>query len=72
MFFEYNENLFTALIIFILSSYILYQSKNPYMFDENNKFKQFGVNENQTIFPYWLVISIIGLTSYYIIVMKSL
>ena len=42
------------------------------MFDENNKFKQFGINENQTIFPYWLVISIIGLTSYYIIVMKSL
>ena len=72
MFFDYNENLFTSLIIFILSAYILYHSKNPYMFDENNQFKHFGLKENQTIFPYWLVISIIGLTSYYIITIKSL
>ena len=72
MFFEYNENLFTAFIIFLLSSYILYYSKNSTMFDANNKFKSFGLNENQTVFPYWLVTSVIALTSYYILVMKSI
>ena len=64
---NFDSNLVTAIIIYLGSCYALYNFKHSKMFDESGNFKTFGLGKDETVFPYWLVISIIGLTSYYII-----
>lgn len=68
---DYNDNLIYSIVIYLIISYILYQSKNKYMFDKNGKFKQFGLKPNETIFPFWLVTLVLGITVYYIKVLKD-
>ena len=34
-------------------------------------FKCFGLNKNETIFPFWLVTTIIGLFTYYILIIRK-
>ena len=62
---EYNDNLIFTIIVYLIISYVLYNSKNNIMFDNNGKFKKFGLNKDETIFPFWLVSLIIGLFIYY-------
>lgn len=68
---DYNDNLIYSIVIYLIISYILYQSKNKYMFDENGRFKQFGLKPNETIFPFWLVSLVLGITVYYIKVLRD-
>ena len=41
------------------------------MFDEKGNFKNFGLNKQETIFPFWLVTTIIGLFSYYLLIINE-
>ena len=41
------------------------------MFDEDGNFKCFGLNKNETIFPYWLVVTIVGLFIYTYLVIRE-
>ena len=41
--FDFDENLKYIILLFILSSYIIYQSNCYLFFDENKKLKQFGL-----------------------------
>jgi len=41
------------------------------MFDENNNFKSFGLGSEETIFPFWLVSSLIGISCYYFLIIHS-
>ena len=66
--FEFNETFIKTLFIYLMSCYILYTIKHQIMFDENGNFKSFGLNKNDTIFPFWLDTTIIGLTTYYILI----
>ena len=34
---EYNDNLIYSIVIYLIICYILYSSKNKYMFDNNGK-----------------------------------
>ena len=63
---EYNDNLIHSVIIYLIISYILYTSKNKYMFTDDGNFKQFGLKNNETIFPFWLVTLVLGISVYYI------
>ena len=45
--------------------------KHPKMFDENGDFKSFGLNRDETVFPFWLVTLMIGLFSYYLLVIRK-
>ena len=69
--FDFDETLLTAVFLYLLNCYILYTVKHPKMFDENGNFKCFGLNENETIYPFWLVTSLIGITSYYLLLLRN-
>ena len=69
--FEFDEILLTSIVIYLIACYILYEMKHPKMFDENGNFKCFGLNKTDTIFPFWLVTTMIGLFSYYILVLRK-
>ena len=62
---EYNDNLIYSIVIYLIICYVLYNSKNKYMFNENGKFKQFGLKPSETIFPFWLVALVLGICVYY-------
>ena len=40
------------------------------MFDESGNFKTFGLGKDETVFPYWLVTTLIGLSSYYFLIIR--
>ena len=69
--FDFDENLVFALLIYLGLCYILYEMKHEKMFDNNGNFKCFGLHENETVFPFWLVTSMIGLFSYYTLILRS-
>jgi len=69
--FEFDEILFTSLVIYLIACYILYNIKHPKMFDKDGKFRCFGLHKDETVFPFWLVTTIIGLFTYYLLVIKS-
>jgi hypothetical protein len=60
-----------TLFFFIIISYILFIIKPKCMFDENNNFKHFGLNNKETIFPFWLVNIIIALFIYLLIILNK-
>ena len=64
---DLNNTLFLTILIYLGSCYFLYNIKHPKMFDENGNFRCFGLNKNETIFPFWLVTTIIGLITYYLL-----
>ncbi len=69
--FNLDGNIITALIIYIGACFVLYNYKHPSMFDENNDFKSFGLGSEETIFPFWLVSSLIGISCYYFLIIRS-
>ena len=65
---EITESLIVGLFaIFIISSMLLFY-KPAFMFTENGQFKKFGTgNKNvNTLFPFWLVISILSSLVYFL------
>ena len=69
--FEFDEIIIITIIIYLGICYFLYNLKHPKMFDENGNFKCFGLNKNETIFPFWLVATILGLLTYYLLLLKN-
>tara|TARA_B100000902_G_C27231069_1_gene874863 strand:+ start:531 stop:758 length:228 start_codon:yes stop_codon:yes gene_type:complete len=69
--FEIDETLMKVLFIYLLSCYMLYTIKHPKMFHENGDFKCFGLHHDETVYPFWLVTTLIGITSYYLILISK-
>jgi len=69
--FDFDENLILSLIFYFGACLTLYNMKLPVMFEDNGDFKSFGLDPDETIYPYWLVTSMIGLLSYYILVLRE-
>jgi len=69
--FDFDSNLITAILIYLGSCYALYAYKHEKMFDESGNFKTFGLHRDETVFPYWLVTTLIGLSSYYFLVIRN-
>ena len=63
--FEYDETLIMALFIYFGTCYFLYSLKHPKMFDVHDNFRCFGLDEGDTVFPFWLVTTVVGLSAYY-------
>ena len=66
-----DSNLVTSIIIYLSSCYALYNYKHNKMFDERGNFRSFGLSKDETVFPYWLVTTLIGLSSYYFLIIKG-
>jgi len=69
--FEFDSNLVYSVGIYLVTCYGLYSLKHESMFDDKGNFKTFGLHKNETVFPFWLVTTIVGLFSYYIMIVKS-
>jgi len=69
--FDFDENLIVAIIIYLGSCYFFFYLKHEKMFDKDGKFKCFGLNRDETTFPFWLVTTMIGLFSYYLLVIRK-
>lgn len=69
--FEFDSNLVYAVGIYLAVCYGLYSYKHESMFDNEGNFKTFGLHKNETVFPFWLVTTIIGLFSYYMLAIRN-
>jgi len=69
--FEYDDKLITTIAIYLGACYILYEMKHPRMFDDKGEFKSFGLNKSETVCPFWLVTTIIGLFVYTFLVTRD-
>jgi len=67
----FDRPILSALMIYLITCYLLFSIKHPKMFEKNGDFKTFGLQEDQTIFPFWLVTTVIGLFSYYLILVTN-
>ena len=67
----FDRPILSALMIYLITCYLLFSIKHPKMFEKNGDFKTFGLQEDQTIFPLWLGTSVIGLVSYYLILVTN-
>tara|TARA_B100002052_G_C15461368_1_gene410033 strand:- start:315 stop:539 length:225 start_codon:yes stop_codon:yes gene_type:complete len=69
--FEIDQMLQTTLLLYIITSVVIYQLKPSFMFHKDGSFKQFGVGREKTIYPYWLVTTIFGILIYLYLRIKN-
>ena len=64
-----NEILMKSILIYLITCFGLYKIQHESMFTEDGELKQFGLDDenNETLFPFWLVSSLIGILSYYLL-----
>lgn len=67
----FDRPILSSVMIYLISCYLLFSIKHPKMFHENGDFKTFGLQDDQTIYPFWLVSTIIGFVSYYLILVSK-
>jgi len=68
---ELNDNLKISIVVLLVSSYLIYDQKPECMFNGNGEFKAFGLKHDETPFPFFMVISVIGFTTYYGLLLKE-
>ena len=68
---ELNDNLKITLVVVLIISYFLYDQKPECMFKENGEFKHFGLNKDETVFPFLMIITVAGFTTYYALLLKE-
>ena len=69
--FELSDILIKSIGIYLLVCFGLYRIKHPKMFKPNGEFKQFGLNKDETTTPFWLVTTLIGLSTYYLLLVRG-
>ena len=68
---QLNDNLKISIIVVLVASYLIYDQKPDCMFKSTGEFKPFGLKRDETPFPFFMVISIIGFTTYYFLLIKE-
>ena len=68
---ELNDKLKISVIVVLIASYFLYSQKPPCMFKKNGEFKSFGLKQDETPFPFFMIITVIGFTTYYGLLLKE-
>lgn len=61
----YKNYIFLTFVLYLILATIIYIIKPKIMFIEN-KLKNFGTKKNQTVFPFWMALLVIGMFSYII------
>ena len=66
---QLGKHIKLTIIIYVLIGIILYYLKPAMMFSPNGDFKKFGMGDKRynTVFPYWLVTTMMGFMVFYII-----
>ena len=68
---QLNDNLKISIVVVLVASYLIYDLKPECMFKSNGEFKNFGLNNDETPFPFFIIITIIGFTSYYGLILRE-
>tara|TARA_B100000035_G_C20736892_1_gene438030 strand:+ start:333 stop:632 length:300 start_codon:yes stop_codon:yes gene_type:complete len=68
---QLNKQLKISIVIVIAVGYILYDQKPTGLFTTEGKFKDFGLSQDQTPFPFFLVLFVVGFISYYGLLLKE-
>ena len=68
---KFDDNIKITLIIFVIICFAIYYFKPNIMFDRDRTFKQFGLTKNKTIYPYWLVLLVIGIIIYLCVIIRN-
>jgi len=68
---ELNDNLKISIVVLLVSSYLIYEQKPECFFTTKGEFKGFGLKHDETPFPFFMVISVIGFTTYYALILKE-
>ena len=68
---KFDNNIKITLIIFVIICFTIYYLKPAIMFDGERTFKQFGLTKDKTIYPFWLVLLVIGIIVYLCIIIKN-
>ena len=66
---SFNYNLCCILVLFICFNLLLYRLKPNSMFYKD-RFRRFGLSNNETVFPFWLVSLIFGIFLYLFFILK--
>ena len=64
---RFNNRVKVAITIYLFLITIIYVKKPQCMFNKNNQMKEFGVDNEQTIFPFPLCVIISSIFIYYIL-----
>ena len=68
---QLSDNLKISIVVVLITSYILYGQKPSCMFKDNGEFKSFGLTQGDTPFPFFMIITVIGFTTYYGLLLKG-
>ena len=68
---NFNGILLKSIGIYLVACFGLYKIKHPRMFKPDGKFRSFGLNENETITPFWLITTLVGLSTYYLLLVQQ-
>ena len=68
---ELNDNLKISIVVILISGYLIYNQRPKYFFKSNGEFKSFGLNKDETPFPFFMVLTVIGFTTYYGLLLKG-
>ena len=67
---ELSDVLIKSIGIYLLVCFGLYKIKHPKMFKENGQFIRFGLKKEETTTPFWLVTSLVGISTYYLLLVQ--
>ena len=69
--FEVSEILIKSICIYLLVCFGLNKIKHPKMFNENDEFRNFGLGEEETTTPFWLISTLSGISTYYLLIVQE-
>ena len=69
--FELSNVLLKSIGIYLLVCFGLYKIKHPKMFKPNGEFRTFGLNKEETTTPFWLVSTLVGLSTYCLLLVQE-
>ena len=61
------NKLYFTIITYLISIILIIYLKPSMIFNKDGKLKLFGINNGQTIYPLWIVVSIVAILSYYFV-----
>jgi len=61
-----NNRVKYSITIYLVLVIILVLSKPNFFFKENGQFKEFGTGAGKTVIPFWLVLLVCAILSYYL------
>ena len=62
----FNNRVKYAIVVYLALVIILVLTKPKFFFKKNNQFKAFGTGPDKTVIPFWLVLLVIAILSYYL------